>query len=1292
MCISARIVKSAVQSAKSTVDEPVLRVEQCENEVLKLVFLVENECTHGSLAEIIATIKQNILNPYINDDERRKRFSTWINAIDTKATYETALQRRHDGTCEWVLQLDQFVEWVSPQSAQAKLLWLHGPPGFGKTFISAWITQFLMKKSQQPVVYFFCVADNQLSRDPYAILRSWMSQLLDQYSAVLPLVGAFFASRPSKDQILTHLELWQLFDCIGEGIPGCTFILDGFDECVDINCGVQYHTNDPRSDFLRDLLSHLPKAAARVLVVSRNVPDIKEYLSRSLQKTQALDMYEYAISAKDTSADVAAFSESMINQRLPRKNAALKDKIAKEAAKRSEGMFLWINLLEKEISPGQNAKELHQTVLEMPSRISEAYSREIDRIMQLPLKQKNKALTILRWVLFAVRPLQLKELAEALIVSGDDDNDLEEYPFDDLPDTWESTFVDEDYVNEAILGRCGSLLQTRSRSAHEPLSDHRVHFVHFSVKEYFTSLPHTDVVSKALNLVDVGAEETRLSMICLRYLALSTFEEAPPNIESYPFLKYAAWAWYFHAFRGKPSPGKDIMDRTQRVFDPATSTWRTWTPVLEAELELVDRRKDEQVEDNNEEDEIHDAISASGSWATEQEHSNDELLAEKILPRVKISVSSLAQLFKPVQNPIYYASLLGLEEVVRWLEDQGLDCDSEGGQFGFPLQAAIVGGHGHMVSHLLRHNVNVLQKGGRYGAAIVAAAASSTPEIVQSLLDAGADLTATDKNGWDALHHASKKGIVRIVEQLLDNGADINSTTSDGLTATSVACLVGNSEVLSALLARKADLGMPNNRSVTALHFAIGNGHENLACNLIDAGAPVNHCTLNKWTPLLLAVIHNFGSAVKKLLGRNAMVNHAGPNNQTILHQAAGTADLETVRLLLDAGADMNGTDDWGTTPFHIATLEDRPEIVSLLLDRGSDIEKTVGGISALFLAIQCGRRATFEILLSRGASTHGIDQDSVSTMFDIALFREHLDFAELLVKNGCLRVKHCGGINGHDTQDAKILKSTIISMSLHGDQNGLNSLLEKHRSDISQELLNEALTVVAARGFVEMASLLLAFGANINWKDAHGRTPLHGATLHAKGNMANTLVEKGASLAVVDDSGSTPLDLAATNGQKSLEFITRYLGDFGRSIQRRPSLLESPRTGTTAITGAEIRKAISGIWKGHYSYLSWDEGLKEETSFSVPAVELPDAKPADTPYTTFSSENNEDKWGAFQIHGLVDTIGVVWFVKLYRKQGWLYRGRLDPDLRTLRGTWGCNRKLWHGTFEVKLVDTESTA
>ena len=142
----------------------------------------------------------------------------------------------------------------------------------------------------------------------------------------------------TKDQAMTHQELWQLFVKIGRSIPDCIFIIDGFDECVHINSGVQYHTKDSRSDFLRDLIQNLQKTMSRVLVVSRNVPDIKVYLSKGSANLSTLEMYEYEISAKDTAADVAAFSESMVNQRLPKKNAALKEKIARQAADRSKGV------------------------------------------------------------------------------------------------------------------------------------------------------------------------------------------------------------------------------------------------------------------------------------------------------------------------------------------------------------------------------------------------------------------------------------------------------------------------------------------------------------------------------------------------------------------------------------------------------------------------------------------------------------------------------------------------------------------------------------------------------------------------------------------------------------------------------------------------------------------------------------------------------------------------------------------------------------------------------------------
>lgn len=274
--------------------------------------------------------------------------------------------------------------------------------------MSAWIIKHLIEKQQGPVAYFFCVADNQPTRDPYSILRSWLSQLLTQDDRVPALMEAYLATRTSKDQVLTHQDLWQLFSSIGVNIVGCTLVIDGFDECNHVNSGAQYHTKDPRSDFLRDLVTHLPKTNSRIMVVSRDVSDIRASLSKGSDEPRGepdgLEMYEYQITSGDTSSDVELFSKSVVNYKLPKKSDDLRMKIAKQAAERSEGMFLWIKLLENEISPDQNAKELSQTVSEMPSRISEAYTREVEDSSVVAQIQRKSASDITMGLICCTSP------------------------------------------------------------------------------------------------------------------------------------------------------------------------------------------------------------------------------------------------------------------------------------------------------------------------------------------------------------------------------------------------------------------------------------------------------------------------------------------------------------------------------------------------------------------------------------------------------------------------------------------------------------------------------------------------------------------------------------------------------------------------------------------------------------------------------------------------------------------------------------------------------------------------
>lgn len=308
--------------------------------------------------------------------------------------------------------------------------------------------------------------------------------------------------------------------------------------------------------------------------MSRNEPDISEYLWAGSAHCTGVRVFNHEITPSDTRADVLSFSEFMVNRKLARKPVDLRQRIATQAANRSEGMFLMIKLLEQDIYPGKNEKQLNRTIKNMPSGIGQAYSRELNKISLLKPFEKEQAVALLKWVLFAVRPLKVKELAEALAVSSDD---LEEgYPSDDLPDSWHDGFVDEDYVREMIIGPCGSLLQLRSTGPGLPLADHTVHFVHFSVKEFLTTPDVNSDWAVRLGIQNSTAEELRLSNICLRYLTLDNFQTVPPATSIYPFLSYASWAWYFHSFHQSPIPPTPIVRRTQKAFDPSICSWKVW--------------------------------------------------------------------------------------------------------------------------------------------------------------------------------------------------------------------------------------------------------------------------------------------------------------------------------------------------------------------------------------------------------------------------------------------------------------------------------------------------------------------------------------------------------------------------------------------------------------------------------------------------------------------------------------------------------------------------------------------
>ena len=64
---------------------------------------------------------------------------------------------------------------------------------------------------------------------------------------------------------------------------------------------------------------------------------------------------------------------------------------------------------------------------------------------------------------------------------------------------------------------------------------------------------------------------------------------------------------------------------------------------------------------------------------------------------------------------LYYSSMLGLLKITKWLLNEGLDVNAQGGYYGNALQAASLSGHEAVVRLLLGKDADVNAQGGNYG-------------------------------------------------------------------------------------------------------------------------------------------------------------------------------------------------------------------------------------------------------------------------------------------------------------------------------------------------------------------------------------------------------------------------------------------------------------------------------------------------------------------------------------------------------------------------------------------------
>lgn len=427
--------------------------------------------------------------------------------------------------------------------------------------------------------------------------------------------------------------------------------------------------------------------------------------------------------------------------------------------------------------------------------------------------------------------------------------------------------------------------------------------------------------------------------------------------------------------------------------------------------------------------------------------------------------------------------------------------------------------------------------------------------IVEILVDAGAQVSTPTRYNVTPLALAAQNGNAEIVRILLDAGADPDETSLTGQTALMTAALNGRPDAVRVLIdagaavdAREPVLGQ------TALMWAAGKGNTEAASLLIDGGADVGAQSGSGFTPLLFAVLYDRIDTARMLLDRGAHVDDAAPDGTTALNMAAVNTYYDMASMLLDYGANPNAPDPRGSALHSVAWLRKPgatgsaavgndltgppiPESVTTglelalkLLEHGADPNIRVDWRERPFDKqgaavtnppdIQLGRH----ILTYNGATPYWLAANNG----DVRLMRILLEGgADPSIPNrfGVTPLMVAAGLNYYEGETPGPFTGTPEAERLEAVKLALESGNDIHaRADFGDTPIlgdPEYTLIYYPTNIDELAEI----GAGDPRWD--GSTALHGAVVSGQPSIARYLIDQGADIDAVNDSGWTPLMLS---------------------------------------------------------------------------------------------------------------------------------------------------------------------
>jgi ankyrin repeat protein len=231
-------------------------------------------------------------------------------------------------------------------------------------------------------------------------------------------------------------------------------------------------------------------------------------------------------------------------------------------------------------------------------------------------------------------------------------------------------------------------------------------------------------------------------------------------------------------------------------------------------------------------------------------------------------------------------------------------------------------------------------------------------------------------------------------------------------------------------------------------------------------------------SPLYYAAFFGFYDLAEHLIRKHPeQVNASGGRIAAPLPAALYKRHFRVANLLHKHGADVDIRGSGGWKPLHAASAQGYTDIIRWLLDHGADINARTNGLrTPLHLAAVHMRLESTQVLLEHNADVN---------------LQNHRDWTPLY------QVIFASGTR-------PVVAVTAIARRLlqHGADPNIRA---------SDDMLSTPLHLASFMGFLEVARLLLSYGAKVDETDKEGKTPFQVASRRGYDEITKLLLEHGA-------------------------------------------------------------------------------------------------------------------------------------------------------------------------------------